>query len=910
MTYNREDIIALIAQLGIKEPAAKYLLDTFDSPSREVASHPGTSRSLFTSFKTGLQFDLESLNESSYAFRIDRFEPDVAFWAPQAKALDVTYENPETGGTTRHPFYPDFLIVRKSGRVEIVDRQTRSTLHRQVCEKPHAYKWDIESDTFRCLPKEKAAESLGLVYRISVPTIEDEILKENLRFLVPYFHPRHSEITEETGSLFKILFTDTPWVTLQDVIDVGFTPRLPEIYAAIAHQHLYSSISQSPIREYAGYFLYKDHSASILHSQSIDSTPSIYRIQNRLRPKNGELLLINGIEFRVIENMGSTIKFVGADRQFHELPPVEFYKMEERGELVRPGHALRLAEKNYLRGYANTNPKDLIFGIRNTNILQEILAGNKCARDFDLSEYTINCWRRTAEEARLSGQSLPLALAPKHANKGNRNRKVPPEALAVATEAIVIHYKKSTAPSIFYVWGKYQEMCRDKNIKRISIATFYSHLKDIRLKEKTNQHRIGSRANYKDTSFKEDFGYTAYPEGNRPFEIAMMDSTQIDVICCSTMSGQPLQKPWLTILVDAYTKLIIAAVLMYEKPSYRTVMAIIRDCVRRHGWAPTVIRTDNAGEFTGSYVKDVVSQFVPYKESNPPAESRFNAFCERWFGRLNTAIFHNLPGNTKALRVRRTVTKGFAPQDHAWLTLADAYYQFEHFAQNIYGETFNPHLGKTPNEAMKTGLLLSGLGQLPKIEYDYNFILSTCPPVDRSGTRLYSPPRGVKFLSNWYSNSYLDRTLRSKERVRTVYDPFDISITYVFAKKAWHECVNRRLRRQFAFRTEAELEAITQEHRARHSKTAKGRELAAINIAHLLEKMLTDPAHESFIEEQRESLTLLNQIGLLGPSFNLRLNELAALPEIDVSPGEVDSTAPQEEVAEVSSSSKIFAELD
>lgn len=866
---TRDDLISILDRLGIEEPTRTYVLDSFHSPSREVTSHPGTVTGRYISSKSGTLVDLESLGETSYAYRLDHQENDVVCWITQPAKIDVIYHNPETNRSSRNQFHPDFLVVRESAVVEVVDRSSRSMLIRKAAMHPHNYRWEIESDTYRCPPKEEAAARLKLSYSILIPNLEDQIIHENQRFL--HIHRNGSAVSDETNSLLAQLFDDRPWVSLQDIIDEGFINRIDEIYAAIANNQILSSVCKIPIREYGKFLLFKDKSAATLHEGIEDVSPNIYRLNRLSRPKLGELLFISGVEHRVVDSEGATIKLMKNDGEFRRLSPAEFHKLEDSGSLVRPGKPQNHNGSDYLLGYSYTHPKDLKEGEQRVAILDSIYSGKTTAKDHEISRWTFEDWRRKDRRAVSTGHARALALAPKHSKKGNRNPKASPAALQLAREAYANHYKTPASPNIYSAWNKYKNICKEKNVQRISMPAFYALRPKLLGPQKLDAGRVGRRAAYSDSSFKEDYGYNTTREGSRPFELGLMDSTQIDLECCSSKSGKVLARPWLTILFDAYTKMIIAFALLYERPSAVTVMILIRDCVRRHGRAPTVIKSDRAGEFKGLYMRDVISKIIPFSESNPPGEPRFNAFCERWFGKLNTELFHNLPGNTKATRNPRSITKGFAPRDHAQHTLAEGYYLIENFTQRIYANTLNPILGKTPLEAMHDGLLLAGMDQMPRIAFDENLIISTCPPVNRSGTRVFVKPRGVKVNSVFYSNPHLDSAIGTRLKVNVVYNPFDLSQVYVFALGEWHECINRRFRHKFAYRSEAELSMITSEYRQQHKEIEKGRELSGELTAHLLETMATDPDHMSFVEQQRETLSVLAQIGLLGADFHNRL---------------------------------------
>ena len=78
--------------------------------------------------------------------------------------------------------------------------------------------------------------------------------------------------------------------------------------------------------------------------------------------------------------------------------------------------------------------------------------------------------------------------------------------------------------------------------------------------------------------------------GDRPFEIGHIDHTELDVEMISAHTGQVLGRPWMTLLIDAFSRRVLAFYLTFDAPSYRSCMMILRECVRRHRRLPQIRR--------------------------------------------------------------------------------------------------------------------------------------------------------------------------------------------------------------------------------------------------------------------------------------------------------------------------------
>ena len=129
------------------------------------------------------------------------------------------------------------------------------------------------------------------------------------------------------------------------------------------------------------------------------------------------------------------------------------------------------------------------------------------------------------------------------------------------------------------------------------------------------KRRQGPRAAYAHQPFHWELTLTTPRHGDRPFEIGHIDHTELDVELVCAETGQNLGRPWLTILVDAYSRRILAVYLTFDPPSYRPAMAVLRECVHRHGRLPRTIVVDGGREFGSLFFET----FLALRRSrNPP----------------------------------------------------------------------------------------------------------------------------------------------------------------------------------------------------------------------------------------------------------------------------------------------------
>ncbi|MFL9458721.1 hypothetical protein AB0758_47995 [Tolypothrix bouteillei VB521301_2] len=66
----------------------------------------------------------------------------------------------------------------------------------------------------------------------------------------------------------------------------------------------------------------------------------------------------------------------------------------------------------------------------------------------------------------------------------------------------------------------------------------------------------------------------------------------LDIELRSITTGRNLGRPWLTLLIDAYSRRILALYLTFDPPSYRSCMMALRSCIQRFGRFPGAVVVD------------------------------------------------------------------------------------------------------------------------------------------------------------------------------------------------------------------------------------------------------------------------------------------------------------------------------
>src|SRR6266705_402974 len=177
------------------------------------------------------------------------------------------------------------------------------------------------------------------------------------------------------------------------------------------------------------------------------------------------------------------------------------------------------------------------------NKQQEVYAGTPSR--------TIRDWLAHFRDAEAAYGDVYIGLLPKTAARGNRNPKADEASRRLLDEAVTQFYARPKQQKKRDVFLLYQRTCLEQNIQPVSERSFYRHLKKISGPALTEK-RKGARAAYQESTWYWELERTTPRHGDRTWEIAHIDHTQLDIELLSSL-GKPLGRPWATFLVDAYS---------------------------------------------------------------------------------------------------------------------------------------------------------------------------------------------------------------------------------------------------------------------------------------------------------------------------------------------------------------------
>lgn len=404
---------------------------------------------------------------------------------------------------------------------------------------------------------------------------------------------------------------------------------------------------------------------------------------------------------------------------------------------------------------------------------------------------TLAGWRSVYEKSARSVE----ALAPKHHRKGNREAKVPGDALYY-WRAVNEKYMHTERPTIAAAYEHYKDLIvlanKDLVTGRIEIVSeraFYNRVKklppyDVALA------RDGKR--YADKQYQ---SVGAHIKPTRALERVEIDHTPLDLILLDDELSLPLGRPYLTALVDSYSRCLVGFYLGYKEPSYDSVRkALLNSCLSKdyvkeqypsvknewgcEGKIETLV-VDNGAEFWSKNLEHACRAVVSDVQYNPVARPWLKPMVERFFGTINRKLLVSIPGKTFS---KIDELKDYNPQKDAVMHFSAFMDIFHKWIVDVYHQSPNSRETNIPSVSWARGVR-----EFPPITYQGDAVErliielgQTIHPVLRKG--------GVVFLDLKYSNEKLTEYRKTNpppsgdEKLKVVVkvNPSDLSYVYVY----------------------------------------------------------------------------------------------------------------------------------
>ncbi|WP_339280490.1 Mu transposase C-terminal domain-containing protein [Lysinibacillus sp. FSL P2-0066] len=328
--------------------------------------------------------------------------------------------------------------------------------------------------------------------------------------------------------------------------------------------------------------------------------------------------------------------------------------------------------------------------------------------------------------------------------------------------------------------------CSMNGVPPIKSETMYKIFERISPKV-VERMRFGTKSINKYEEVNRGF---ANNEALYPLHLVEIDHTRMDIEVIDEKNGAITGRPWITLGIDVYSRMVWCMYISFEPPSANRVRkaiqqgALFKNTKEQYGtfndWEifgiPHNIQFDNGPEFHNLAIKRLVNETLKSNiRFRPIATPRYGGTIERLIGTFNTQVLHNLQGTTKS----NIFHKGeYDSSENALLTIGNIREILTKYITDIYH--FQKHTGlpldcNSPMARFHEGLKKSGLPDFIETEDEELFKISLLPTLYKPYTR-----DGVRIDNRIYKDNSLSHLIDKREvKYRVKYDIDDISYIYI-----------------------------------------------------------------------------------------------------------------------------------
>ncbi len=425
--------------------------------------------------------------------------------------------------------------------------------------------------------------------------------------------------------------------------------------------------------------------------------------------------------------------------------------------------------------------KDLVFVKRTRRGVEEI------AKQNNQSAVTIYSWIKIYEQtAQVS------SLVPKTSQRGKKGSRLNNQTEAIVQEILSELYLSKQRYGFRKIYNRIARECKKINLEAPHENTVRNRIDAINPKEAMKKRYGHKMAKEKFSNFDGE-----YPEGNYPMDVVQIDHTPLDIIVVDKIHRKPLGRPYLTLAIDTYSRMIAGIYISLQAPGYFNVSQCLLSVFTKKDsflqsqevegeWniygLPRVIHVDNGADLVSSDMQRVCDEYGITLLKRPVARPQFGAHVERVLGTINKEV-HNLSGTTFS----NIAQKGdYNSQKEATFTFEELTKWLIHYIVNIYHKKYHHGIDMSPEDKYIKGIIgddeTAGTGILPPIIDDLdNIKISLLPTyyrtVQKDGISLDGITYYSDVLRHWIGVA--DDT-KNKIQHKIKRDPLNIQKIYFY----------------------------------------------------------------------------------------------------------------------------------
>jgi putative transposase len=411
----------------------------------------------------------------------------------------------------------------------------------------------------------------------------------------------------------------------------------------------------------------------------------------------------------------------------------------------------------------------------------------KRAQEVGVNAATLYRWLR-----RYNSYGTVSALIPLKRGWTSGKSRLSSEMEALINDALEKVYltrqRNSASKTIEYIEG----VCRERGIQPPNHMTIRARI--ARLSEKAVLRARGYHEKARNR-FHPTPGM--FPNADYPLSVIQIDHTPADVILVDDLYRKPIGRPWLTLAIDIYSRMVTGYYISFDAPSETSVaMCVAHSILPKEEWLmlhkidaewpvwgkPTTIHVDNGPDFRSDNFRKSCMAYGINLEFRPVKVPRYGGHIERLMGTVLRQV-HSLPGTTFSSIGDRVE---YDSDNNAVMTLGDFESWFITYITKVYHHKMHSGTGLSPLKKWDVGIFgnadVPGAGLPPRpadrMTLQLDFMSSITRTIQPFGVTWHDMKYYAEPLRPWINAT--DRPTGKKRSFLFRYDPRDISSIWFF----------------------------------------------------------------------------------------------------------------------------------
>ena len=359
-------------------------------------------------------------------------------------------------------------------------------------------------------------------------------------------------------------------------------------------------------------------------------------------------------------------------------------------------------------------------------------------------------------------------------------------------EAIQSFYLTVQRSSVQKTVTEVFRLCQLRDIPRPGASAIRARILKVSEREQLRKRGFREMAKNKFTAAPGSF-----PGADYPLAVIQIDHTPADIILVDDVHRKPIGRPWITLAMDVYSRMVTGYYLSFDPPSETSVaMCVAHSILPKKDWMtlhqvegdwpvwgfPHTIHVDNGADFRSINFSRSCQMYGIHLSFRPVKQPRYGGHIERVIGTIVKEL-HELPGTTFSnIRER----KDYDSEKQAVMTKSELEKWLVTFICNVYHKRYHSGIGMSPLAKWEIGIHgnneVDGIGYPPVPAEPMTVLLDFLPSFSRTVQVFGVTIEGLRYFADTL-RFWLNATEPGTDKKRHLVfrrDPRDISYIWFF----------------------------------------------------------------------------------------------------------------------------------